>query len=159
MESKITIIKGSITALVVRLLGALFLLETVYAIALIFSVLLSSETEITTQLLIFLWVVHSVKFFASAYLIIRIVTETISKKSYITKHHLVVDSGMFTIDEEVYELSQLRRIKVHQNVLGRRLGYGSIELKFGARGFEKTILLPNVSAPGKYSELFESHLK
>ena len=158
-ETKFTIIKGSTTALITRLVGALFMLETAYAVLLVFFIVLNSRgADFGTPLIVFLWVVHTVKFFAATYLIIKIVTETMTKRSYITRDHLVVDKGLFTIDEDVYELDQLKRLKVHQNTLGKRLGYGNIELRFGARGFEKTVFLAYVSAPRKYADLFGTHL-
>lgn len=158
-EPNITLIKGSTTAVIARLIAALFLLETIYAALIILFIVLSSQIQVGTQLILILWLAHTAKFLAASYFVVRILTETLSRKSYVTKHHLVVDSGLFTIDEEVYELNQLRRIKIHQNTIGKRLGYGNIELKFGDRGFDKTIYLPYVSAPRNYSDIFEEYLK
>lgn len=116
------------------------------------------SSSISTGFIIAMWLAHTIKFVILAYFLIKFVSEHLDKEYIIEDGHLLVKDGFVTVNQREYELKQLKEMKIVQGPLGRLLHYGNLELKFGALGFHKTVLLVDVAQPEIYMKQYSSYL-
>lgn len=62
---------------------------------------------------------------------------------------LVIYSRSVSKQSEVYNLSEIRSIKLRSNRPGKKFNYGNIEIKFAQGGTSDTIILTDVSHPNQ----------
>ena len=121
---------------------------------------LSSNLQSTygTGLIIGLLFLHSIKFIFLVFLLSDIVIRFLSVRYYITKHHLIIGSGIVHNEEKTYELNQLKSVSVYQDWVGKRFNYGSIHLIFTAPSYTEEFSLTNVASPQKAAQELEKFL-
>ncbi len=154
----VTIIRPSARYVLFRILFTLFAVETCYALIFAVYFLVRPDQVFDRAFLVSLWFVHTLKFILLAMFIADIIIRYLSTQYFITKHHLIVSRGIVTDDEKLYELKQVRKISVFQDGMGKRMGYGSVKMLLGARGFEERILLLNIANPHKIAKEIEKYL-
>jgi len=142
----------------IRLLWVLLLLDTLYALIFVLYVVVNSPTSLAKEFLFLLWLAHVVRFIASVILILRIVDRYLFTRYRIDGHHLVADTGILEEDQKLYELKQIKSMKLGQGWWGRRFHYGNISLTFGARGYNETVEILAVGNPHKFVRIFEKYL-
>lgn len=120
--------------------------------------LLNDTNEVSTTFILLLWISHTLKFGVIAYFLIKFVADHIGTEYTIANGHLLVTDGFITINQREYELKQLKEMKVIQGPLGRMLHFGDIELKFGALGFQKNVVLHDISKPEVYLKRYRDYL-
>lgn len=156
--SKMQLIRPSARYLLVRMLATFFVVDTIYALIIITTLSLNVYQSFSAPALVALLILHTVKFVILALILADLVIRFLSVRYYVTKHHLIFGSGVMNNEEKTYELSQIRRISVYQDWLGKRLNYGTVHLLLTAPGFEEKIHLVNVSNPSNAAAEIEKFL-
>ncbi len=60
---------------------------------------------------------------------------------------IIVRKGILFSSEAVYEIENIHAADVFQGLVGKILDTGTLILKYGARGVEKTVVLKNIPRP------------
>ena len=154
----VIVIQPSGKYVLLRMLVTLFAVETVYAMLFVLFMLGAPAGGYDRAFIGIMWVVHALKFILLAFLLADIVIRYLNERYYVTKHHLIVSRGIIGEEEKVIELNQLRKLSSSQDFFGRKLGYGSVVLLLGARGYEETVTLKNVVHPKKIVKKVEQYL-
>ena len=90
------------------------------------------------------------KFILQAYSVIYALLSWATNNYYITENKIVHCKGILNIDEEIYDISSLRSVKSHQNIIGRIFNYGNVIVEvFASGGYHKNILLMGIASPKK----------
>ncbi len=151
-------IRPSARYLIARMAITFFAVESIYALIIIASLSYNLNTSFTTAALIGLLLIHTIKFIILIFLLADLVIRFLSVRYYVTNNHLVVGSGIVNNQEKTYELSQVKKVEVYQDWLGKKFDYGTIISLFTAPGFDETLRLVNVASPHKGAEILEKHL-
>lgn len=154
----VTIVKPSAKYLLLRILLSLFAIETIYALVIVVYVFVQSSTNMDRNFILFLLLVHTIKFVALAIIIGGITIDHLRSRFYISKHHLITDKGLLSEEDKIYELKSLKHVSTNQDMIGKRLHYGNIYLTFGARGYEEDVVLHSITNPHHIAQQFEKYL-
>lgn len=152
----------SIILIVLKLLASLFIVDTLYALLLLgfLGFLgLNNVHQWHTAYVVFLVLVHTIKYVIVAGLVIQQFTEWAGRAYYLSGHHLVERIGLVNITETTHELSQVKSVVLSQTWVGRHFNFGTIKLSFVGNGKEKILALRNITNPGKYKKYFDEHLQ
>lgn len=149
---------GSICILGIKLFMILFLSDLLYV--LIDIVLLNSfESDFYHHLNLLLLLFHIIKSLAQIILIFMVVFRWLYHKYYIDceKKKLFELSGFFHTQEKMFDLKNIREVKIQQGVLGKLFHYGDIILNVTASGgYEEKIRISKIQNPRKNVEFFEN---
>ena len=154
----ISVIRPSVAQMLVRLIIALFILDSAYALLLVALLLQLVPDGLSVPFLLALWLMHTVKFALIIYVVIRLIFRWAGMTVLVLGEHLYVDLGVVKEDEQVYELGQLQEVKMHQTLLGKLLNYGNIVLTLGSRSFSEKVELSGIMDPAKHTQHFMQHL-
>jgi membrane protein YdbS with pleckstrin-like domain len=77
---------------------------------------------------------------------------------YITERQLIVRKGIANIDEHVYELDNIRHVRLFQDVIGRQFDFGHLELLIATAGLTETLRLVDLKSPEHYESVFRNYL-
>lgn len=77
---------------------------------------------------------------------------------YITERQLIHRKGIVNIDEHVYELDNIRHVRLFQDFLGRQFDFGHIELLVATAGLTETIRLTDLKSPEHYEKVFQNYI-
>ncbi|MEK7603397.1 MAG: PH domain-containing protein [Patescibacteria group bacterium] len=153
----VVIIRPSGKFALLRLLATIFATETVYAFC--FVVLLLLQTgSVDRGYVIGLWLLHTAKFVLLIGFCTDIIIRYLSMHYYIARNHLIINRGIINNEEKVYELSQVRKLSVTQDSVGKRLNFGNVHLLLGEKGFEEEITLVNITNPRGITKEIERYL-
>jgi len=150
-------ITNSTAWLLLRLVTAIFLVETVYAVFIMLS-LAPSFSVLHIEATIGLWVLHTVKFIALIAVALMVITPWASTQYYLTGRQLIKYTGLSRRDEEAVDLDLLKTVALHQGWLGRIFNYGDINLVFSSSGYHRELRLYGIYNPKKYERLLRGEL-
>jgi len=153
----VVIIRPSGKFALLRLLSTIFATETIYAFCFIVLLLLQTGS-IDRGYVIGLWLLHTAKFVLLVGFCTDIIIRYLSMHYYITRNHLIINRGIINNEEKVYELSQVRKLSVTQDSVGKRLNFGNVHLLLGEKGFEEEITLLNITNPRVIAKEIEQYL-
>ncbi len=142
-----TVLHRSPTALALRIFLLLFLIDTAYALLIMLFLSINPSPNYYTGLLILLWATHTAKYIATTFLLLRLLLVWLSEFYAIENGHLTIHSGIYAISEKVYDLAQLKQVKVHQDWFGRRFNFGDLALRISSSGSHETIELHDIVNP------------
>ncbi len=152
-----TIIHASFGALALRLLLIIFLVDSFYAFLFISYLMVRTSTSDYIAILVF-WALHTVKFLLLSLLLLREVSRWLSKSYFLLDHHLMVAAGIGAETEEIYELTSMDNIHLHQDWLGKRLNYGEIVLSFTHQRRTDQLILHAIANPHQVMSRLETYL-
>lgn len=140
-------IRPSARYMLVRLGGTFLVVDSIYALLIVVALSSTIYTDYPTPTIVSLLVLHVIKFLFLVFLLSDVVIRFLSVRYYVTKHHLIVGSGIVSNDQETFELSQIRKVEIYQDWMGRKLNYGTLKLELTAPGYERKLNLVNVANP------------
>jgi membrane protein YdbS with pleckstrin-like domain len=123
-------IRRSANALVLRLFGLLFLVETVYALIIGAFLYFSPPSSYYPAFVVVIGVLHVIKYILVTTAVVKMVLTWVSTSYLISGSHLIKHEGTLRVDEKIYELNQLKAVDVHQDWIGRHFHYGNIKLAY-----------------------------
>lgn len=155
-----TVLRRSVAALALRIFLLLFLIDTVYALLFILFVILAPPVEYYFGFFVLLWVSHTIKSMIVTALLLGILLQWLSRTYVVDDKHLTVHSGVYALSEKVYELNQLKHVKIHQDWLGRLFHFGTLTLEISSSGFYETLELDDIADPREFKrELVEKYIE
>jgi uncharacterized membrane protein YdbT with pleckstrin-like domain len=105
-----------------------------------------------------LWVAFTVKFIIEAVFLALLVTGWAGINYYISDGHLVQYRGIRRRDENIFDLSILKTVEMHQGWWGRMFNYGDLRLFFSSSGYSETLILHAVYNPKRYERILGGRL-
>ena len=159
IKQQIEHLQPSVLVIVLRLLAALFMLDTILALIILGFFALNNVHEWHNSYIIFLLLANIVKYFLLSGLIIQLFSDWAGRAYYLSGHHLIERLGLVNITETTYELSQVKSVVLRQTWLARRFNFGTILLSFAGGGKEKEVILRDINDPMKYKQYFDDHLQ
>lgn len=157
LPSHIHHIHGSVALLAMRIFGVLLIVNTIYAVTLLFGGL---GTDYHQAVFWLMWVVHFAVFIFETYLILLVVIPWTTTIYYLSDQKLVKHSGILRLEENIYTLDAVRSIDLKQSWIGRLFNYGDLIIEatdFG--GYRHLIRLPGISDPRKYEQILEQFIQ
>lgn len=149
-------VRLSIVPLALQLFFILFLMDTLYVLALwIFYVNGTIDATVAVGVL---WILHTLNFLVTAALSLGRVLTWATTIYYTDEHHLTLYTGIFTSDERVFEMRSLRAVNRHQGWFGKICNYGDLLMVFGASGYREEVWLRGIRDPHHYERVFSSYL-
>jgi membrane protein YdbS with pleckstrin-like domain len=91
-------------------------------------------------------------------LIIRSATTWTQHSYYLTERQLMHRWGIVNIEEKIYELDNIRHVRLHQDFIGRQFDFGHIELLVATAGLTETITLTDLKNPEHFKSIFSNYL-
>lgn len=152
-------LQPSVVVLLFRLLGAIFLLDTIYGLFILGFFGLGNVHDWHDPYVGFLWIAQIAKYFVITAIAIQVFAQWAGRAYYLSGHHLIERLGIVNITETTYELSQVKSVIVHQSWLGRRFNYGTIKLSFAGSNQQQEIILRDINNPMRYKVHFDQHLQ
>ena len=138
-----------------QILGVLVLGEIIASAAIFGFIGVITPARLNADMWLVLLGAVTLKIVLQGYLIILLTYNWTSNRYLIRGHHLVMRHRLIAQDEQMYELSNLQNIHVHQSWLGRMCNYGTLELAFAMPGRIHKMFLSDVHNPRYYARLFE----
>lgn len=143
-------------ALISRMTIIIFLVDAGMALALL---LLATLPGLTGRFLFALAAVMLIlKSLVLIVLIIRASTAWTQHTYYLTERQLIHRTGIANIDEKVYELDNIRHVRLMQDFVGRQFDYGHIELLIATAGLTETVKLDDLKSPEHFKNVFTNYL-
>lgn len=100
------------------------------------------------------------KFILQTFFAVYIALSWIKNNYYITENKIVHIKGILNTNEEIYNISSIRSVKLHQSIVGRIFNYGDVIVEVSASGgFHKNISLIGIVNPKKYERILNEYLE
>ena len=147
-------IRRSVLILGLRIFLVLFVVDTLFAILLLASVIGFVPADWIAGYASFLWIVYTVKFIFLTYLIIKLVVEWVGTLYYVANGHLIRQRGVLNTTETVFQLSDIDSAVMSQSWLGRMWNFGSVTVEFSVAFRKESVYLHAINDPQKYEDLF-----
>lgn len=151
-------LQPSAVVIVLRILGVLFLLDTVLAFFILGFFGLNNFQEWHDAYIGVLLVAQTFKYIVVAVFVVKLFSKWAGRAYYLSGHHLIEKLGLVNTTETTYELSQVKSVVAQQSWLGRRFNFGTIKLKFAGSGKELEVILKDINNPNGYKDYFDQHL-
>lgn len=152
-------LQPNVIVLLFRLLGVIFLLDTVYSFLILGFFALSNDHDWHNSYVLLLWLAGIFKFLLIASVAIKIFAQWAGRNYYIHGHHLVDRLGLVNITETTHELSQVKSVIVGQTWLGRRFNYGTIKLSLAGGSGTELVIMRDINDPSRYKDYFDQHMQ
>lgn len=91
-------------------------------------------------------------------LIIRGATSWTQHTYYLTERQLIHRQGIANIQEQVYELDNIRHVKLMQDFVGRQFDFGHIEILIATAGLTEKVTLNDIKNPEHFKNVFSNYL-
>lgn len=152
-------LQPSAMVILLRLVAAIFLLDTLYALFVLGFFALNNFHEWHDAYIGVLLVAHSLKFLLITTIIIKLFTMWASRAYYLSGHHLIERTGIVNLTETTHELSQVKSVVVKQSWLGRRFHFGTIILTLAGASKPEEIVLRDINDAMEYKKYFDKYLQ
>lgn len=152
-------IRNSGRAVIIRLILALFLTETVFAVILAALSLGPDLGEYFASVSGALWLLQTAKFFVNVAIVILLLVPWASTNYYLNSNELIRRFGLLGIDEKVFQLANLKEVSYRQGFFGRFWNYGDLILTFSAASYSEVVTLHQIMDPRKYERVIRERLK
>jgi uncharacterized membrane protein YdbT with pleckstrin-like domain len=113
----------------------------------------NTPTTILTTVCVYLILNVSTGIFILFFVIKRLLSDY-----YISEHALVIHKGLFTIEEQIYELKNVYAVKRSQSWWGRIFRYGDLIVNIAAANYQKEIRIHGIQKPKKYEKILEEFI-
>ena len=149
--------RTSILLFGLKLFAILFFTDLLYVIVVVLlSDLLPTDSFHRTDFLLLL--IHIVKSAIQIALVFRLLFRWLYHKYHLDSsgRKLFEQKGFLHTEEKMFDLKNLRDIKIDQSVFGKLGGYGNIIIStYASGGYQETIVLKQVQNPQKNMVLFK----
>lgn len=152
-------LQPSVIVLLFRLLGAIFLLDTVYSFLILGFFGLNNVHDWHDPYILFLWLAGIAKYLIITVMAVKIFAQWASRNYFIRGHHMIERLGLVNITETTHELSQVKSVIVRQTWLGRRFNYGTIKLSLAGGTGAEEVILRDINNPTRYKNYFDQHMQ
>jgi len=152
-------LQPSIVVILLRILATIFVLDTLYVLAIFAYFGLYDLGEWHNAYILGLVVVHSLKFLLVVVLISKLFVDWASRGYYLSGHQLVEHIGLLNTVEITHELSQVKEVALKESWLGRKLDYGTIVLSFAGSSTSQNVYIRDVKNAMGYKRYFDEHLQ
>lgn len=152
-------LQPSIVVLLFRVLGTIFLLDTVYSLIILGFFSLNDIHDWHNPYILLLWLANIAKYLIITVMVIKLFMQWAGRAYYMRGHHLIERIGLVNITETTHELSQVKSVIVRQTWLGRRFNYGTIKLSFAGSGGVEEVILRDITNPTRYKKYFDQHMQ
>lgn len=152
-------LQPSVLVIVLRLLTALFFLDTLLALIILGFFVLNNAHDWHNSYIWFLLLANTIKYVILSALIVQLFADWAGRAYYLAGHHLIERLGLVNLTETTYELSQVKSVIIKQSWLARRFNFGTILLSFAGSGKEKEVVLRDINNPMTYKKYFDEHLQ
>lgn len=143
-------------ALISRTIIIMFFVDSGLAVVLL---ILASLPDLTSR---FLFAAAAVLLVIKTLLlggvIIRASTAWTQHSYYLTERQLIHRQGIVSVEEKVYELDNIRHVKLMQDIIGRQFDFGHLELLIATAGLTETIRLNDLKNPEHFKNVFSNYL-
>lgn len=151
-------IRESIMLLVCKIFLAFLFLDGIYITAL-FILSINPWSQYYSPIFNSLIFGFLVKFLLHLSIIFYIVLRWATTVYYISERQIILHSGIIDVDEDIYELSHIRTVKLHQSILGKIFNYGTIVVTIAVSGYHENRTLSGISDPNKYEHILREHIQ
>lgn len=158
MQTSIHHVRGSVILLTLRVFGVLFFVDTAFALVIALGIFFGIDTAYYNLFVIFLWLLHTVKFFIELYLVLSFVLPWATTTYYIADHQLIQCGGIVNVDQKIYELTKLREVDEAESWLGKLFNYGTIHGTVSVSGFSDQFVMPGIADAKKYERILRDYL-
>lgn len=152
-------LQPSVIVLLFRLLGVIFLFDTVYSFLILGFFGLSNVHDWHNSYILLLWLTSIVKYLMITGITIKIFAQWAGRNYFVRGHHMVERLGLINITEVTHELSQVKSVIVRQTWLGRRFNYGTVKLDFAGSSPAEEVIIRDITDPAKYRKYFDQHMQ
>lgn len=159
-------VKGSLFVFGLRIAAMLityFILSIILTIFLSSSITQPVNLEITStfnftfSFLEMYLITQTVLFIIETITVVFLILIWSTENVYLSSTHLIKYRGLFTTDEDIYELAHIKAVKLHQSFLGKLCNYGNIKVMFASSGYHEDVELKNVANPKVYERAMKEH--
>lgn len=152
-------IRGSILLLGIRVFLALFTVEALYSVVLLYLLIVAGTESYHNLLVTILLIINACKFGIEAYVILRLIVRWAATTYYLSEHQIIYRSGIIDFEQDIYELNDLHSVNLRQNWLGRLLNYGDIEITLSASGYRSELILRGIADVKGYEHVLHGFLE
>lgn len=150
------VIRSSVAVLVFKLILAVAIVDVAYGLVdSALNLYLSIPLEWHHHLSVGLVALLAFKMILEVVLILYVALDWTHRTFEFKGQNFIIKRGLWTGDEEVYELDNLRLISIKESGWSRLLGFGNIMLWSNEPGHKGTIPIMNVSNPHQYESVFK----
>jgi uncharacterized membrane protein YdbT with pleckstrin-like domain len=143
-------------ALITRMIGLVFFFDVIVALVLLVLSLLTFVSTPTLLIAVGLLVLVKAGILMAAML--RSAGIWSVQSFYLTERQLIHRKGIANVDEHIYELDNIRHVRLFQDFLGRQFDFGHLELLVATAGLTETIRLTDLKNPEHYERVFQNYL-
>lgn len=147
-------IRESAAVVILKILFIFITGELLYTFSL-FLFLSNNPFEGTEITFFIIWAMHTIFMVAESGFIMATVLSRLCTDYYLTEHAFVLHKGIIHVEEEIYELQNIRAVKRNQSWLGKIFKYGNVIFTIATANYQKDIVLRGIRKPKKYSHLVE----
>ncbi len=151
-------IKGSAALLLLKFIFFGATTELLYFILLALILLTPIFSTYSEPAFIVLSLAFFVKIIFETFVIFRTLISWASTSYYLSENYLVKHVGVIKIQEDIYELKNIRTIHRDQSWIGKKFHYGTLTLELAYFGYNKKIKLLGIRNPKKYQKILEESL-
>jgi uncharacterized membrane protein YdbT with pleckstrin-like domain len=136
-----------------RIILLLFLVDTLYALLILLFVKFSPTLSDFTSIVLLLWALHTIKYVFITFVLVKILVDWLGTTYIVEGKHMTISTGIYAINEKVYELNRIKSVSVQQDWIGRRFHYGNLTLELGATGYREDVELRDIQYPKDVEKL------
>lgn len=143
--------RSSVIIVLIQLILISLVFSIGYSLAEAFLLTLKIPPVYHQYLIYGIFVTHLVKNLFLTYMDVMIVLKWMSTIYIMQEKQLVKRTGIFGINEKMYDLRNTRKILIHKSILGKIFNYGDIAITTSASGgYQEEVYLSAISRPEKY---------
>ena len=151
-------IRRNLLVLAMHIFLVLFILDSLYAIALIVLASGYIPVDLTLSYATVLLILHTLKDILMTYLVLHIVIDWVSDIYYISEGHFVRQVGVLSIHEDVFALDTIEAVDLSQSWFGKIFNYGTVRITFMVGREKQQINLLQINDPNKFERLLAKYV-
>ena len=152
-------LQPSIVVILLRIVAAMFVLDTLYALFIFAFYGLYDLQEWHDSYILGLVLIHTVKFVVITAIVIKLFVDWASRGYYLSGHQLIEKVGILNRTEITHDLSQVKEVVIKRSWLGRKLNYGTIILTLAGSSATQDVYIRDVKDAVEYKRYFDKHLQ
>ena len=152
-------LQPSVIVILLRLILAIFILDTLYALFVLAFYGLYDLHEWHESYIFVLLLFHTLKFILISAIVIRLFINWASRGYYLSGHQLIERVGILNTTEITHELSQVKEVSLKRSWMGSKLNYGTIILSLAGSSKSQDVYIRDVKNAMEYMHYFDEHLQ
>ena len=144
-------------ALNVRFIIAILLIEIAFLLLLGLISLLGAR--LGSNFLVLFIILLLLKLIFLFGLLVKLSSDWTKQSYFLTEKQFIKRKGITSVQEDTYELEDIRHVTMRQDALGRLFDYGHLDIVIAVSGMQEHLKLSEVKDPGHYKKIFERYLE